>query len=289
MAFSRGKFGIEYNDNPLDESSGGWGWILVVIAIVTVASLVWTVVGRIRSSGDDAPTVQIPVPEPPAPPPPPEHSDDAAPAAPEPPPADTGDVQLGRRPPALRNLLMRLDEARRKNDIEMEATTIEQIRALPGSPAADLDDTLARRLGVLNLRRLYEKRSKLWVAEVSVRRGDSASRIAKEHGSTLASLSRLNGGKVDKVFVGQRLFVLNHPRFNLVVHRRSRTADLQLNGKFFRRYDFDGPVTGKAGAYEIQPSVRSFCAAAGLRLKPVDRTELETLLPIGTSVLISEM
>ena len=70
MAFSRGPFGIEYNPRPLEEDSGGWGWILVVIALVTVASLAWTIVGRLRSSGDDVPTVQISPPEPPAPQPP---------------------------------------------------------------------------------------------------------------------------------------------------------------------------------------------------------------------------
>jgi len=296
MGFSRGPFGIEYNSRPPDEGSGGWGWAVLAIAVLTVVSLAWTFVVRSRSNRDDVPAID---PAPPAA----EVQTGQEPVGPVPvnvsqaaensmsvaEPPERGEVAFDKRPREVRNLLMRLEEARRTNDIEMEATTIERLRSLPGAPAADLDDKLARRLGVLNLRRLYEKRNRLWVSEIAVKRGDSASRIAKEHGSTLASLARLNGGKVDRVFVGQRLFVMNHPRFNLVVHRRSRTADLQLNGKFFRRYDLEGTVSGEAGAYELPQSARSFWASAGIRLKTVDRNELETLLPAGTSVLISEM
>ena len=82
---------------------------------------------------------------------------------------------------------------------------------------------------------------------------------------------------------------MDHPRFNLVVHRRSRTADLSLNGKFFKRYDLDGDVSAAAGAYTIPARIRPFWAELGLALKVPDRAELELLLPTGTSVLVSEL
>ncbi|MBR2838382.1 MAG: LysM peptidoglycan-binding domain-containing protein, partial [Kiritimatiellae bacterium] len=196
---------------------------------------------------------------------------------------------LRNRPVKARNLLMRLAEAEKARDMEMAITTIEQLRALPGSPVADLDDRLARRLGELNMLRLFEGRSGQWVKSVTVKRGDSASRIAAENGSTLASLARLNGGNVDRIVLGRSLYVMDHPRFNLAIRRRTRTADLSLNGKFFRRYDLAGADGGKDGAYEMTATPRAFWRAVGVEFRPEDRAELELLLPVGARVLVSEL
>ena len=116
-----------------------------------------------------------------------------------------------------------------------------------------------------------------------MKRGDSASRIASEHGSTLASMRKLNEkADLNRVKIGQKLHVMNHPRFNLVVHRRSRTADLQLNGKFFKRYDLATEPKAPIGA-------RTWRESADLELKPEDRAELDVLLPKTASVTVSEM
>ena len=302
MALARGKYGVEYNPRQMDDDSSGLGWIVAVVALVALVSLAWTLVGRFRQA-DDRPVDPEPVPRETVPdrPPAPERPD----ASPLPPPATNAVPKpavvlppleermtsaIEKRPVKLRNLLMRLEEAEKRHDVEMAVTTIETIRALPGSPAADLDDSLARRLGKLNLARMFVLKNAQWVKEVTVKRGDSASRIAAENGSTLASLAKLNGGKVDKVVLGRKLFVMNHPRFNLVIHRRPRTADLSLNGKFFKRYDLVGGVTGKEGAYELPQRTRNFWFnELGVQLNASDRAELEMLLPVGASVLISEM
>jgi len=288
---ARGKFGIEYNPKPLDDDSSGLGWVVLVVVAVAAVSLVWTLVSRIMSKPAedeivDPPkpaavvaTPQAPLPATVVPQPvaPPARTNEAP--RPIVPPEEAGAVK---RPAKVRHLLMRLEEAEKKADIEMSVTTIEQLRSLPGSPAADMDNKLARRLGELNVKRLFGQRNAQWVAKVVVKRGDSASRIASEHGSTLASLKKLNEGvDINRVRIGQTLFVMNHPRFNLVVHRRTRTADLQLNGKFFKRYDMTKETAAKEGAYEWR--------GMNLELKPADRTELDTLLPKSASVLVSEM
>ena len=308
MALARGKYGIEYNPNPVNDGSSGLGWIVVTVVIVAFVSLVCTLVGRFMSSDEspveeicinppEPPAVETVRPEPspetpaavepePAPPPPAKPAPTVEPA----PPAESKvTTTLVNRPVKVRNLLMRLEEAEKRRDVEMAVTTIETLRALPGSPAADLDDALARRLGKLNVKRLFALRNAQWVRTVTVKRGDSASRIAAENGATLASLAKLNGGKVDKVVLGKPVYVMNHPRFNLVIHRRLRTADLSLNGKFFKRYDLQGDVTGKEGAYELSARPRNFWRTLGLKFKPADVAELEMLLPSGTSVLVSEM
>ena len=288
MAFERGKFGLEYDLRQKDESSGGLGWVVATIAFLAFVSLAWTLVGRFRSNAEEA-EVDVVVAEEP-------QKVETPPAANPPPAPETepttrriDDSDMAKRPVKLRNLLMRLDEAKKRRDVEMEVTTIEQIRAMPGSPAADLDDSLARRLGTLNVRRLFDLRNAQWVKQVTVKRGDVASRIAYENGSTLASLARLNGGNVEKVVIGQKLYVMDHPRFNLVIHRRTRTADLSLNGKFFKRYDLPGEVSGKEGTYEMPANPRTFWRSIGVEFKIADRAELEMLMPVKASVIIAEL
>ena len=285
----RGKFGIEYNPKPLDDDSSGLGWIVLAVVAVAAVSLAWTLFSRFRAKSQDDVIVEPPPAVAIATPKAPDRATDARPVA-QPvhtnvaprPIVPSGEAGGPKRPAKVLHLLMRLDEAEKKADVEMAVTTIEQLRSLPGAPAADLDNKLARRLGELNVRRLFEQKNAQWVAKVVVKRGDSASRIASEHGSTLASLKKLNEGlDVNRVRIGQTLFVMNHPRFNLVVHRRTRTADLQLNGKFFKRYDMTMETAAKEGAYEWR--------AMHLELKPDDRAELDTLLPKSASVLVSEM
>lgn len=286
MSLARGKFGIEYNPRQTEREPSGLGWVFAAVALVALVSLSWTLVNRIRSSDDGlsapesdaSPVVVV------------ESNREQAVVADLPPPVSLArTTPISKRPVKVRNLLMRLEEAERSRNLEMAVSTIEAIRALPGSLAADIDDALARRLGSLNVRRLFDQKNAQWVKQVTVKRGDSASRIAVENGSTLASLAKLNGGNADRIVVGKPLYVMDHPRFNLVFHRRTRTADLALNGKFFKRYDLQGDVRAKEGAYELPERKRAFWGIIGARLKPEDQDELEMLLPSGTPVLISEM
>lgn len=292
MALERGKFGIEYNPRRVrDDSPSALKWIVALVVVAALGSLVWTLVSRAKTPAEEPPPERPSARDalPPAPPPPASPKPKARPA----PSVKTFDADndrsLSKRPVKVRNLLMRLEEAERTRDIEMAVTTIETIRALPGSPAADLDDALARRLGKLNMRRLFSVKNAQWVKSVTVKRGDSATRIAREHGSTLASLKKLNVGSVDKLNIGDKLYVMNHPRFNLVIRKRLKTADLSLNGKFFNRYDLDGEITGVAGAYELPEKRRRFWNEIGVRFKSAAKDELDTLLPTGAGVIVSEM
>ncbi len=308
MSLQRGKFGIEWNPLQDERKSSGLGWVFLVVGLVALVSFSVTVVRRVRSSAADEEQVTgdreqetsnkeqgtrdkeqgtrnreqgtgnkeqgmgatVPLPA----------------VIPE---AVKEAVTERQRPPRVRNLLLRLEEAERRRDIDMAASTIEQIRALPGSPAADLDDALARRLGVLNFRRLFERKTALWVKQVEVRRGDAASRIASENGSTFASLKRLNGGAVETIRIGQKLYVMDHPRFALVVHCRARTADLLLKDKFFKRYDLTQEPTCKPGTYELTKGTSAFWKSLGISFKIPGQAEIDLLMPVGSNVLISEM
>lgn len=193
---------------------------------------------------------------------------------------DTTDVErIDSRPLRVRRLLSRLEEAERTGNVEMAIVAIEALRSLPGSPAADLEGRLVSRLGDLNLAFLFEKKSPRWVRLVTVKSGDTASRIALEFGSTLDSINRLNDNALDNMESVHSVYVLDHPRFVLTVHRRTKTADLYLNGKFFKRYDLKSVTGLKEGSY----------AWSEISLSVINRQELEMLLPQNTTVLVSEL
>ncbi len=292
MSLNRGRYGLEWNPRQDERKPSGLGWVFVLVGLVALVSFSVTLVRRYRAAAArdaaefprDADEAEAVVPSPPP--------SSVRPATDEPPPVIEPAVRRAvteKRPARVRNLLLRLEEAERRRDVEMAVSTIEQIRALPGSPAADLDDALARRLGVLNMKRLFVRKTPLWVRQVEVRRGDTATRLAAENGSTFASFARLNGGNVEKIRLGAKVFVMDHPRFTLVVHRRARTADLLLKEKFFKRYDLAKAPTGKAGAYELPRGALAFWRSLGVAFKASDQTEIDLLMPVGSSVLISEM
>jgi hypothetical protein len=287
MAFAQGKFGIEYNANPIDEESSGAGWLITVIALAAVAVLAAAGVRRLLSSTPDDPSpIDTPVVVPTATP----VATNAPPRVepPKPPPIPQGAER--NRPRAAQNLLLKLEKAEAAQDVELAVSTIEQLRALPGEAVADLDNSLARRLGELNVRRLFVDKNRQWVKEVVVRRGDSATRIASENGSTLASLLKLNElPSADRLRVGQKLDVMDHPRFTIVVHRVAKYADLTLKGKFFKRYDIIAPVRAAAGNYETPARLRAFLAEKGITLAPADSAELDMLVPAKSSLLVSEL
>ena len=289
---ARGKFGIEYFPRPDDEESKGAGWLVAAIVLAAAALLVAAGVRRLLSPRDDD---QPPEPTPAATET--ARATNSAPAAvdrPEPPkpiveaPPLPPDAERN-RPHAATVLLLRLEKAEAAHDVELAVSTIEQMRAFPGEAFADLDNKLARRLGELNVWRLFTDKSRQWVRQAKVRPGDSATRIASESGSTLASLLRLNAlPSADKLRIGQKLHVMDHPKFTLVVHRAAKYADLSLKGKFFKRYDVVAPVGAAEGNYETPAKLRSFLAEKKISFSPEDRIELETLLPAKTPVLVSE-
>ena len=291
MSLARGKYGIEYNPRPLDNEPSGLGLLIAAIALVAAASFAWRMIAHRRDASDAASLDSFATTN--------EYSAAKGVKGSEEVKSKVNEevksneeaksTSLSHRPANVRNLLMRLAEAEKAGDIELEASTIETLRALPGSPVADLDDALARRLGALNVKRLFEKHNAQWVKTVVVKRGDTASRLAAANGSTVASFARLNGGDIDRVVLGAKGLGMNHPRFNLVFHRRTRTAHLSLNGKFFKRFDLASAVTGAAGAYAVGEVRRELWKQIGADFAAEDRKEIETLLPVGSSVLVSEM
>lgn len=285
MSLARGKFGIEYDPRPSRGGSSGFGWIVALVCVAVAVSLTVALVNRYRSRAADEAIVPPPAPS----------AGDIVAAKDEPPPlpAPVGFEEvwdsLPMRTGSVRTLLLSLREAQERGDLLKEVAAIDQLRKMPGNTALDLNNLLARRMGELNLAWLFERHNPQWVKKVKVKSGDSASRIAQAHGSTLASFRRLNPDKdIDRLRVDDEVLVMDQPRFTLCVYPNTRKADLQLKG-FFKRYDLREPVTGEAGTFEPTGSLREFLAAHGVWFNRADRQELEMLLPKKFAFIIGDL
>lgn len=292
---TRVKYGVEF-DTRREENNGssGIGWIVVLVLLVAAISFIVHVVRRISADdeadglpGDDPALVVESLaltPEPVRAP------TDVAPQPDE----EIRPVVMkdfGGRPPKARSLLLRLEDASANNELEKQVATIEELRALPGDAVADIDDRLVLKLGELNYRWLFELRNPQWVSEVPVKRGDSAIRLAQENGSTLGSLKRLNPDvNVDRLRVGDKIKVMRHPAFTLVIRKKLRTVDLHLNGKLFKRYslpDSAAEIPMEPGAYRTPANLREYFRRQGVGLSPEDAAEIDLLVPRDTPVRVS--
>ena len=283
MAYVRGRFGVEFSpERKNEESPTAVIVVVLLVALVAAVSFGLTVRNRFKAVGEMERSVQEP------------RGELLRPAQPvviscEDEFKVSKVSDLRERPAKVRGLLMRLERAQKENNIGMAVEAVEQLRALPGKPALDLDDRLARYLGALNRRLLTSRKGAKWLARVKVGPNESLSRIAKEHGATLSSTLMLNPGiSPGEDCTGRDIYVLDHPRFRLVVSRRSRKADLFLGDRFFCRYDLSSSVKAEAGNYQLTGGFRMFARNRGIVLAEADCDELETLLPPGVTVLVTE-
>ncbi len=195
------------------------------------------------------------------------------------------------RPPDETALLARLADAERLGKVTIVRDTLEKLRRR--TSMADLDDQFARRLGAINSEMLFAAGSKErdgWTTFVEVKRGDNAQRIAREHGTTLAAVLKLNALKdANKIRSGDKLRLLNFPHAELVVHTSLRFADLSLNKRFFKRYDVANPPKTNRGYYPVtrEEGPMDRFNSLGLKFSQADREELAILLAPGSRIIVS--
>ncbi|MBR0505869.1 MAG: LysM peptidoglycan-binding domain-containing protein [Kiritimatiellae bacterium] len=314
MAFTRWKYGVEHNRRADDDKSNGLRWLLVALGILLVVSFILARLfarqqpARIEAEdrpaaesaeGPEAVTVRpigtpsAPVPTSPTP---------AAPAQPArvaPPPPDpqaTRDAAklldtVRQRPAAERVLLEKLAAAERQGEMVVAIDTIKRLCERPA--VADLHPRLWERLGKLNMQLLLTDRSSPWTARVTVKRGDSRDRLARDNRTTGAALDRLNP-KTNwaRIKPGDVVRVLQYPKAVLVVHKGLRFADLSLKGAFFHRYPFTGQVRAPAGVYPVtrEPgkTAHAYLREIGVTFSPADRADLEMFLAPESSINVSD-
>ena len=314
MSYARSKYGVEHSRRPDDEKSGGLRWLFVVIGLLLVASFILARLfsrqqpARIEVDSPPATALaentEAPVVRPVSTPPPTAHRPPTS-ATPTPPPRAVQTVPdpqatrnaeklldtVRQRPAAERVLLEKLAAAERQGEVVVAIDTIKRLCERPA--VADLHPRLWNRLGQLNMQLLLSDRSSPWTARVTVKRGDSRDRLARDNRTTSAALDRLNP-KTNwaRIKPGDVVRVLQYPKAVLVVHKGLRFADLSLKGAFFHRYPFTGQVRVPAGVYPItrEPGKTAHASLRdiGVVFSPADRADLEMFLAPESSINVSD-
>lgn len=286
MSLARGKFGIEFDPLRGDEAPSGRGLFIFAAVLIVLISFTVTLVKRLGANDEElaleraerAPVTEAAKAVPASLP--------APPLAPAVPPEKAA---LASRSRTMRNLLMRLTEAERDRDLSRQVETIELLRALPGNPAADIDHLLVKRLGRLNYRWMFGDENSPWTSRLTPRRGNSAERIAKEQGMTLAALLKLNHWRsTDEMRPNESVRVFNRPNFVLIVHRRSRLAELMLDGKLFKAYELAQVPRVEPGLYQATDDLKQQFVKLDLAFTAPAQSELKLFLLASTPILIAE-
>ena len=317
MSFARGKYGVEYTRRNADEKSGGLRWLLALLGLLLVVSFILArLLSRQQPARIDTETrttaepvlgkpqpVAAPVPVPRAPVSAPGPRAPAAATAPQPRPAkpppapkatcDTAWLleNLRQRPSAERVLIEKLVAAERQKEVVVAIDTIKRLCDLPA--VADLHPRLWKRLGELNMQRLLTEKTSPWTARITVKRGDTRDRLARDNRTTGVALDRLNPEtNWARIRPGDVVRVLQYPKATLVIHKGLGFADLSLKGNFFNRYTFTGGARATAGVYPISREVGKTAHARlrdlGVAFSQADRADLEMFLAPESTITVSD-
>ena len=96
--------------------------------------------------------------------------------------------------------------------------------------------------------------------EYAIRAGDSLKVIARRHGITIALLQRANLiGNPDRIQVGDRLRILDNPRFAVRVSKTANDLLLTLDGAFFKRYRVGTGLYGRTpvGTFRVRDRIEN--------------------------------
>jgi LysM repeat protein len=190
-----------------------------------------------------------------------------------------------------RNLLERLSTAVLQKKTSLEIDSLEKLCRRP--TLVDIKDPMLRRLGELNMKLFLSNEPSRWTTDVTVRRGDSLKRIAREHGTTLAAVRTLNKMDVtDRITVGDKLRVPEFPSAVLEVHKSLKLADLTLKGQFFKRYavvtDPQKTISGPPYPITREAGPRTRFHQLKISMSAKDLQEMDMLLAPGSSLVVTE-
>ena len=290
MGYARGRFGVEYQPHGNTETHR-LRWFVGIVTLLVLAAFTWYRLSHRTSA-----------------PKPPREAAARAPVAVTD-PVGTPTPRAKQTPQVLRLvgswlatastrsekeqvLLQRLAEAERQGNVPLAIDSLKKLYDRP--TMADIRDPLMRRLGDLNVAHLFSGKTTPWTVVVTVKRGDSLNRIAREHRSTPAVVAKLNPRvKWERLQPGDAVRVLDFPNAVLVIYKQLGYADLSLkNGQFFRRYILSIAKSTPCSVYPISPesgaTVHARFHELGIRASSPDRAELDLFLAPGSRITVAE-
>lgn len=233
---------MEYTFQTDDEPRGRSTVVVVAIVIAVTIGVILLLRatgddGREQGKADEAPGVENTAAST-------QGNTDAPPAASTPakkdkpaavplPVAATGDLKPA--PAEVVALIEKGQAAEQRDDLGAARAAYEE--ALASGKCGESTALVESRLGDVLVKLVMSQREMPEKVDHAIVRGDLIDKLARKYGTTAALISAANGiSNPNNIKIGDRLRILDHPKFAIAVSKSQNWLLVTMNGKFFKRY-----------------------------------------------------
>ena len=155
-------------------------------------------------------------------------------------------------PGDVERLMRRADELAQSGDFVSARMILEKLRLRPG--AEDVRGFIEKRIGEINVALIFSKKPMPGKLQHTIKSGDLISRLARKYGNTQEYIMRVNAiERPEKIRIGQKLWVMDNPIFELMIDKSDYKAVLLFNNHFFKVYTIGlgDPANVPVGSYVV--------------------------------------
>jgi len=150
-------------------------------------------------------------------------------------------------------LLKRVQELEDGGDLVSARMILQKLRLRPD--ASTVRPLVEKRIGEINIKLILSDKPMPGKLLYKIKSGDLVSRLTHRYRNTEEYILRVN--KIDrpeKIRIGQELWVLDNPVFELMIDKSDFKAVLLFNNRFFKVYKIGlgDPGTVPSGSYEVR-------------------------------------
>jgi LysM repeat protein len=165
---------------------------------------------------------------------------------------DSSVLAKAKIPDEVSSLIKRSDELRQTGNLVSARMILEKLRLRP--EAANVRAHVEKRLGEINVELILSDKAMPGKILHKIKRGDLVSRLTRRYGNTEEYILRINSiDRPDRIRIGQELWVLDNPVFELMIDKSEFKAVLLFNNRFFKIYTvgLGVPESVPSGTYSV--------------------------------------
>lgn len=155
-------------------------------------------------------------------------------------------------PAEVEHLMKRADELEQGDDFLSARMILEKLRLRPGAEV--VRGLIEQRIGEINVSLILSDKAMPGKLLHKIKSGDLISRLARKYGNTQEYIMRVNSiDNPAKIRIGQELWVLDNPIFELMIDKSDFKAVLLFNNRFFKVYSIGigDPAGDPTGSYIV--------------------------------------
>jgi len=161
-------------------------------------------------------------------------------------------------PDEVERLLLRVDELEDSDDLVSARMILQKLRLRPD--AVVVRQLVEKRIGDINIALILSDKPMPGKLLHKIAAGDLVSRLTRKYKNTQEYILRVNKiERAERIRIGQELWVLANPVFELMIDKSDFKAVLLFNNRFFKVYTvgLGDPDSVPVGSYEVRSRKKS--------------------------------